>query len=51
MQSNLAAYEKALHKFGWEEIPPYFVTSSETALGKDNVLGYIQQINQEMKMR
>jgi len=49
MQSNLAAYEKALHKFGWEEIPPYFVTSSETSLGKDNVLNYISDINQELK--
>lgn len=33
----------------WEELPPYFVTSSETMAGRDEVLGYIEQINAELK--
>lgn len=33
----------------WEELPPYFVTSSETKTGRDEVLGYIEQINAELK--
>lgn len=33
----------------WEELPPCFVTSSETKAGRDEVLGYIEQINAELK--
>lgn len=33
----------------WDELPPYFVTSSETKAGCDEVLGYIEQINAELK--
>ena len=29
----------------WEELPPHFVTSSEKGLGRDELLGYIEQIN------
>lgn len=28
----------------WEELPPIFITSSETALGKDEILGFIGDI-------
>ncbi len=28
----------------WEELPPHFITSSEKHQGKDEVLGYIEQI-------
>lgn len=33
----------------WEELPPHFVTSSTTTRGRDELLGYIQQINNQMK--
>lgn len=33
----------------WEEMPPYFVTSSEKGDGRDDVLDYIAQINQSLK--
>ena len=33
----------------WDELPPYFVTSSETKAGRDEVLGYIEQINDGLK--
>jgi len=29
----------------WEELPPYFVTSAETGDGRDEVLSYIEEIN------
>lgn len=32
----------------WEELPPHFVTSSEKGLGRNEVLDYIEQINQEI---
>ena len=32
----------------WEELPPYFITSSEQGTGRDEVLGYIEQINKQL---
>ncbi|RZJ98949.1 MAG: YihA family ribosome biogenesis GTP-binding protein, partial [Flavobacterium sp.] len=32
----------------WEEMPQYFVTSSLDAIGKEEVLSYIGEINDEM---
>lgn len=48
VQKHIAAYKKALLANGWEEIPPYFVTSSEDGTGKDEVLDYIEEINQNI---
>ncbi len=47
VQSNVKAYLKAL-RAQWEELPPHFVSSSETRLGRDEILGYIEQINQSL---
>ncbi len=33
----------------WEELPPYFISSSETGLGKDDILGYIESVIMEIK--
>lgn len=32
----------------WEQLPPYFITSSEKAFGRDEVLDYIEQINKTL---
>lgn len=48
VQKHITAYKKALLANGWEEIPPYFVTSSEDGTGKDELLDYIDQINQDI---
>ncbi|MEG1375825.1 MAG: ribosome biogenesis GTP-binding protein YihA/YsxC [Myroides sp.] len=48
IQKHTAAYTKALHANGWEEVPPFFITSSESEFGKDEVLNYIDQINQDI---
>lgn len=32
----------------WEEFPPYFITSSETKRGRDEILDYIENINKTL---
>ncbi len=41
---NLERYKNTLLE-SWEEIPPLLVTSSQTALGKDKLLAYIEKTN------
>lgn len=48
IDSHVAAYRKKLLANNWEEMPPYFVTSSTEGTGKDSVLEYIDEINQEV---
>lgn len=44
-EDNIAAYCKALLE-QWEELPPVFVTSSETGKGREELLAYITELNQ-----
>ena len=44
LAANVEAYKAKLHK-EWEELPPIFVTSSEERMGRDELLGYIEEIN------
>ena len=46
-KANAAAWMKALGD-RWEEMPPYFITSSEQKIGRDEVLNYIEGINKEL---
>lgn len=44
---NLDTYkEKLLEQ--WEELPPIFITSSETRVGREEILNYIEEINKMM---
>ena len=43
-KNNVENICKALSE-EWEELPPYFVTSSATGLGKDDLLGFIDDCN------
>ncbi len=36
-------------KDAWEKLPPYFITSASTSLGKDDILDYIDSINKSLK--
>lgn len=45
---NLAAYKKRLEE-DWEELPPIFATSAEKGTGREEVLAYIEEINQSLK--
>lgn len=31
----------------WEELPPHFITSSHKNIGRDDILNYIEQINEQ----
>ena len=33
----------------WEELPPTFVSSSETGLGRDGILNYIEEVLNQME--
>ena len=48
VHQSVEAYKKVLLET-WEELPPIFVTSAEKKQGRDEVLNYIGQINQELK--
>ena len=45
LEKNLEAYKTKLAE-EWEEFPPIFITSSEKEIGKDEVLNYIESLNQ-----
>ena len=47
IERNIEEYQKVVLET-WEEFPPFFVTSSETALGKESVLEYIDKINESL---
>lgn len=47
IENNLEDYKQKLLAF-WEEMPPYFITSSQKGIGKEEVLNYIQEINQSL---
>ena len=44
LAANVEAYKAKPHE-EWEELPPIFVTSSEERMGRDELLGYIEEIN------
>ncbi|WP_278582057.1 ribosome biogenesis GTP-binding protein YihA/YsxC [Bacteroides intestinalis] len=50
LNSNIQQYLKKL-KEQWEELPPYFMTSSENRMGKKELLDYIESINKELNTK
>jgi len=46
---GLKAYQDKLFE-QWEELPPIFISSSETRLGRDELLGYIESINKTLSI-
>lgn len=47
LSENLKAYRDKLFET-WEELPPIFITSSEKGQGREELLGYIDQINKDL---
>ncbi|MFI3264324.1 MAG: ribosome biogenesis GTP-binding protein YihA/YsxC [Rikenellaceae bacterium] len=41
-ENNIRNYKKVLSET-WEELPPLFVSSSESGLGRDEILGFVDQ--------
>ena len=46
---NLENYKKSLSE-QWEELPPIFVTSSETGVGREEVLDYIESLHNNKEL-
>ncbi|WP_298072347.1 ribosome biogenesis GTP-binding protein YihA/YsxC [uncultured Bacteroides sp.] len=49
LNANVETYLRKL-KEQWEELPPYFVTSSENRQGRKELLDYIESINKKLKL-
>ncbi|MBQ6732801.1 MAG: YihA family ribosome biogenesis GTP-binding protein [Paludibacteraceae bacterium] len=44
LNTNIESYKTRL-KEDWEQLPPIFITSSQTRDGREEILNYIEQIN------
>lgn len=47
-KANVTRYLETLRQ-QWEELPPYFVTSSEKKTGRQELLDYIEEINRSVQ--
>ncbi len=48
LPAHIEAYTNTMLEY-WEEMPNYFITSSSSGLGKEEVLNYINDINNQLK--
>jgi ribosome biogenesis GTP-binding protein YsxC/EngB len=46
-EENIRKYKERLLE-QWEELPPIFTTSSETRMGREEILNWIEKINQSL---
>jgi GTP-binding protein len=51
IDQHVAAYRKKMLEGAWEEMPPYFVTSSTDGTGREKLLSYIDDINKDIFSR
>ena len=49
LKENVEAYKARLLE-DWEELPPVFVTSSETGLGGEELTAYIENVNKSLPL-
>lgn len=50
LKKNISVFLDTLAE-QWEELPPHFVTSSENRTGREEVLDYINSINESLKRK
>lgn len=50
LKMNINAYLRELSK-QWEELPPYFISSSENRTGWTEILDYIESINKDLNIK
>lgn len=43
VKHNVAAFKAEMEKT-WDDLPPYFISSSEKKLGKDEILNYVDEV-------
>ena len=46
VDENVSAFKQKMLE-NWEELPPVFISSSKTGKGKDDILNYIDEINNQ----
>ena len=49
IEKQVASYLKVLTSGVWEEAPPHFVTSSQSGMGRETLLNYIDEINRSIR--
>jgi len=50
LNNNISNYREKMIHSSWEEMPQHFVTSATNSTGKEEVLNYIDQINNQLKL-
>ena len=50
LNNNISNYKKKMTSTLWEEMPKYFVTSATNSTGKEELLSYIDEINQQLEI-
>lgn len=50
LNANISAYLKQLSE-QWDPLPPHFITSSSTKLGREQLLAYIEEINKNAQQK
>lgn len=50
LKKNIENYKNEMLE-SWVEMPEYFITSATSKLGQEDILGYIERINLELKSR
>jgi len=51
IKTHVDSYLQHLLDTLWEEAPPYFVTSSSKHMGREEVLGYIHDLNRQISLQ
>ncbi|WP_438962569.1 ribosome biogenesis GTP-binding protein YihA/YsxC [Nonlabens sp.] len=49
LDRNVEHYKQQLLNGVWEEVPPYFITSSSNGTGQEELLHYIGEINENLR--
>ncbi len=49
LERNIESYRATLLSGAWLEMPNYFISSASNTTGRDEILNYIAQINDQMK--
>jgi GTP-binding protein len=48
LNRNIQVYKKVMTKSNWEIMPPHFITSAVDTTGKDELLNFIDDLNQQV---
>lgn len=48
LERNIETYKSILLETTWEEFPNYFISSAASGVGQDEILAYIDEINQNL---